>query len=370
MSGPHPPPLGGGTAHRVVVAPGLGGGALVLPGGRGVREAVRQRDDPGQPGRRGEHQTARTADTSGQRPAWTVRPGLPGNVRAPGRRVGGSHRDQPGDRLPHPPRYRPGPLVCDGLLAAPAHPRPPDRGGARPRRDRCRHERRPPRRLAPGRPRQPDGCPAPLLLRPVRHPRAPRRPAPPRPHPPPALGQHLRGQGDRGRGPGLRRGEDPREARPQETLPATGLRHAHRKAPRPAGVDGRPDGDRGHRRRPAYTSRWGAQHWQKPLTRTTRKTTRHDAAAVAIGRRAQGHPIRRRTAPPPQHRSDAVGHRTVQARPGIPGREGTRPRIPGPRTRSVPPGRGANAGNQNAQHRPGRSAEHETWQQDSLPLSL
>ncbi|WP_323187507.1 IS200/IS605 family accessory protein TnpB-related protein [Streptomyces sp. NBC_01275] len=61
---------------------------------------------------------------------------------------------------------------------------------------------------------------------------------------------------------------------------------------------------------PAYTSRWGAQHWQKPLTSTTRKTTRHDAAAVAIGRRAQGHPIRLgvpprplrhwgRTAPPP-----------------------------------------------------------------------
>ncbi|WSP79443.1 transposase [Streptomyces sp. NBC_01235] len=121
---------------------------------------------------------------------------------------------------------------------------------------------------------------------------------------------------------------------------------------------------------PAYTSKWGAQHWQKPLTSTTRKTTRHDAAAVAIGRRAQGHPIRRRTTPPPQHRSDAVGHRTVQARPGVLGREGTRPRIPGPRTRSVPPGRGANAGNQNAQHRSGRSAEHGFWQQDSLPLSL
>ncbi|MCX5334049.1 MULTISPECIES: transposase [unclassified Streptomyces] len=120
---------------------------------------------------------------------------------------------------------------------------------------------------------------------------------------------------------------------------------------------------------PAYTSRWGAQHWQKPLTSTTRTTTRHDAAAVAIGRRAQQHPIRRRTTPPPQHRSDAVGHRTVQARADVPGREGTRPRISGPRTRSVPPGRGVNAGNQNAQHRPGRSAEHETWQQDSLPLS-
>ncbi|WRZ51743.1 IS200/IS605 family accessory protein TnpB-related protein [Streptomyces sp. NBC_01314] len=121
---------------------------------------------------------------------------------------------------------------------------------------------------------------------------------------------------------------------------------------------------------PAYTSRWGAQHWQKPLTTTTRTTTRHEAAAVAIGRRAQGHPIRRRTAPPPHDQSDRAGHRTVQAGPGVLGREGTRPRIPGPRTRSVPPGRGANAGNQNAQHRPGRSAEHDFWQQDSLPLSL
>ncbi|MEU0068049.1 IS200/IS605 family accessory protein TnpB-related protein [Streptomyces sp. NPDC006332] len=88
---------------------------------------------------------------------------------------------------------------------------------------------------------------------------------------------------------------------------------------------------------PAYTSRWGAQHWQKPLTSKNRKITRHDAAAVAIGRRALGHPIRRRTAPPPAHRSDEQGHRTVQARPGTPRCEGPRPRIPGPRTRSVPP---------------------------------
>ncbi|MFD7276807.1 IS200/IS605 family accessory protein TnpB-related protein [Streptomyces sp. NPDC059862] len=120
---------------------------------------------------------------------------------------------------------------------------------------------------------------------------------------------------------------------------------------------------------PAYTSKWGAQHWQKPLTSNTRKTTRHDAAAVAIGRRAQGHPIRRRTTPPPPDQSDRVGHRTVQAGWGTPGREGARPRIPGPHTRCVPPDYGANAGNQNAQHRSGRSAEHESWQQDSLPLS-
>jgi IS605 OrfB family transposase len=121
---------------------------------------------------------------------------------------------------------------------------------------------------------------------------------------------------------------------------------------------------------PAYTSKWGAQHWQKPLTSKNRKTSRHDAASIAIGRRAQGHPIRRRTTPPPHDQSDRVGHRTVQADRCALGREEPRPRIPGPRTRSVPPGRGANAGNQCAQNRSGHAAEHGSWQQDLLPLSL
>ncbi|MFF7902118.1 IS200/IS605 family accessory protein TnpB-related protein [Streptomyces sp. NPDC007920] len=120
---------------------------------------------------------------------------------------------------------------------------------------------------------------------------------------------------------------------------------------------------------PAYTSRWGAQHWQKPLTSKNRKPTRHDAASVAIGRRALGCPIRRRTAPPPLHRSDAVGHRTVQAASDTPGREGPRPRIPGPRTRSAGAGCGAKAGDQCAHNRSGHTAEHESWHQDSLPLS-
>ncbi|MFD0154270.1 IS200/IS605 family accessory protein TnpB-related protein [Streptomyces sp. NPDC055721] len=88
---------------------------------------------------------------------------------------------------------------------------------------------------------------------------------------------------------------------------------------------------------PAYTSMWGDEHWRKPLTSTKRKMTRHDAASVAIGRRALGHPIRRRTAPPPHHRSDGAGHRTVQADSGARGREETRPRAPGARTRSVQP---------------------------------
>ncbi|MFE5111864.1 IS200/IS605 family accessory protein TnpB-related protein [Streptomyces sp. NPDC056663] len=76
---------------------------------------------------------------------------------------------------------------------------------------------------------------------------------------------------------------------------------------------------------PAYTSLWGAQHWQKPLTTPRRKMSRHDAAGIAIGRRALGHPVRRRTAPPPHDRSDRAGHRTAQAAPGNREREGTRP---------------------------------------------
>lgn len=120
---------------------------------------------------------------------------------------------------------------------------------------------------------------------------------------------------------------------------------------------------------PAYTSRWGGQHWQKPLTTPTRKTTRHDAASIGVGRRALGHPIRRRAAPPPVHQSDVQGHRTGQARPDTRGREETRPHVPGPRTRCAPPGGGAKAGDQCAQHRSGHMAEHASWLQDSLPLS-
>ncbi|MFF7545212.1 IS200/IS605 family accessory protein TnpB-related protein [Streptomyces canus] len=121
---------------------------------------------------------------------------------------------------------------------------------------------------------------------------------------------------------------------------------------------------------PAYTSRWGAQHWQQPLTTTTRTISRHDAAGIAIGRRALGHPIRRRTTPPHDDQSDRRGHRTVQARPEVRRREEPHPHIPGPRTGCAPPGRGAKAGDQGAQHRSGHPAEHGSWQQDSLPLSL
>ncbi|WP_406737998.1 transposase [Streptomyces sp. NBC_00853] len=121
---------------------------------------------------------------------------------------------------------------------------------------------------------------------------------------------------------------------------------------------------------PAYTSQWGAHHWQKPLATPRRKMSRHDAAGIAIGRRALGHPIRRRTAPPPQHRSDAVGHRTVQADRGTRGREGTRPpvteRAHDARARAVTT-QGTRATSASKTVRDARSAGQ--WVQDSLLIT-
>jgi hypothetical protein len=46
---------------------------------------------------------------------------------------------------------------------------------------------------------------------------------------------------------------------------------------------------------PAYTSKWGRQHWLASLRRTSPATaTVHHAAAVVIGRRGLGHSARRR----------------------------------------------------------------------------
>jgi IS605 OrfB family transposase len=45
---------------------------------------------------------------------------------------------------------------------------------------------------------------------------------------------------------------------------------------------------------PAYTSRWGAEHWLAALRAQHPQTSGHHAAAVVIGRRALGHRARRR----------------------------------------------------------------------------
>jgi IS605 OrfB family transposase len=120
---------------------------------------------------------------------------------------------------------------------------------------------------------------------------------------------------------------------------------------------------------PAYTSRWGAQHWQKPLATPRRQTTRHDAASIAVGRRALGYPIRRRTAPPRIHQSDGCGHRTVQAAPGTQGREGPRP----PATDRAPgvssPSRTRKRGTSRASNTVRDARSDQAWVQDSLLLT-
>lgn len=70
---------------------------------------------------------------------------------------------------------------------------------------------------------------------------------------------------------------------------------------------------------PAYTSRWGAEHWLAPLRQDHPEISGHHAAAVVIGRRALGHRARRRegvTRPRPEDRD-------VRAAPRAPGRPGS-----------------------------------------------
>jgi IS605 OrfB family transposase len=104
---------------------------------------------------------------------------------------------------------------------------------------------------------------------------------------------------------------------------------------------------------PAYTSKWGAQHWATPLQQqTSDSVTRHHAAAAAIGRRGLGMAIRRRPAGPRNGQRTAAG--TPPARPDHPpghvGRHGS----PGPpaHTRCVPVHRRTPA--TRGQHRSGR----------------
>ena len=61
---------------------------------------------------------------------------------------------------------------------------------------------------------------------------------------------------------------------------------------------------------PAYTSRWGNQHWTTPLQQQTSDpatVTRHHGAAAAIGRRGLGLAIRRRPAGPRTGQRTAAG---------------------------------------------------------------
>ncbi|OBA78301.1 hypothetical protein A9W99_24600 [Mycobacterium sp. 1164966.3] len=60
---------------------------------------------------------------------------------------------------------------------------------------------------------------------------------------------------------------------------------------------------------PAYSSIWGAQHWQRPYP----NVTRHQAAATVIGRRAQGYSARRRKGVTPTRPEDRAVRATNQA---------------------------------------------------------
>ena len=66
---------------------------------------------------------------------------------------------------------------------------------------------------------------------------------------------------------------------------------------------------------PAYTSKWGDQHWQPALQQKTSTASRHHAAAVVIARRAHGHKARRRQGVTRTRPEDRVGKPTRQAAP-------------------------------------------------------
>ncbi|MEU4465621.1 hypothetical protein AB0G20_18210 [Streptomyces sp. NPDC024017] len=85
---------------------------------------------------------------------------------------------------------------------------------------------------------------------------------------------------------------------------------------------------------PAYTSRWGAAHWQQPLQQQNKQTTvtRHHAAAVAIGRRGLGHRIRRRSGVTANDQRIVTRRATGQTGPGPRPRGTTSP----PRTTGTP----------------------------------
>jgi hypothetical protein len=104
---------------------------------------------------------------------------------------------------------------------------------------------------------------------------------------------------------------------------------------------------------PAYTSRWGGEHWLAPLRERDQATTGHHAAAVVTGRRAHGHRARRRA-------GVTGGDQRIAARRAAPRaprartahRNGATPkatRQPPPRRKTAPASRG---------HPPDQAAEN------------
>ncbi len=84
---------------------------------------------------------------------------------------------------------------------------------------------------------------------------------------------------------------------------------------------------------PAYSSIWGAQHWQRPY----KNVTRHLAAATVIGRRAQGFSARRRKGVTPPRPEDRTVRATNQTGPQEPRTTGSHHRLRTRGTESRPP---------------------------------
>jgi hypothetical protein len=105
----------------------------------------------------------------------------------------------------------------------------------------------------------------------------------------------------------------------------------------------------------AYTSRWGAEHWLRPLREHHPQATGHHAAALVIGRRGLGHRARRRATGTRTAPEDAA--RPAQARPRTTPAHRTAPRKP-----ATPPGPRQPPGTQTGQpHRTtaGNQAAHD-----------
>ena len=115
---------------------------------------------------------------------------------------------------------------------------------------------------------------------------------------------------------------------------------------------------------PAYTSRWGAEHWLRPLREHHPNATGHHAAALVTGRRGLGHRARRRATGNQTAPEEAA--RPAQARPRtIPARETALRKPAAPRGPRQSPGaktgwpHRTTAGNQVAQDRSGPPARQD-----------
>jgi hypothetical protein len=122
---------------------------------------------------------------------------------------------------------------------------------------------------------------------------------------------------------------------------------------------------------PAYTSRWGAQHWLAPMQQHHPKLTGHHAAALVIGRRGLGLRARRRASgnlPAPEDAAAPERAKSTQARSGTHPQTGTTTRRPATRTDSrQPPGtktgkpRRTTAGDQATQDRSGPPTRQDSF---------